>query len=145
MDAELDIRSELVREIDALKRQMRDGGEKYRALATTLAGADGAGIAYFSMDGRIAEANKAFLDMLGYTIEEARALSYQQLTPEPWRLNEKTVLEKQVMKRGFSDPYSKEFAGKNKSKCAVTVQTWLVRDEQECPWRLLVISRQSRK
>jgi len=56
---------------------MRESEEKHRALFDSSLD----GIVFVDTEGRIVDANAAYLDMLGYTREEIREFSYQELTP----------------------------------------------------------------
>ncbi|MDE3035994.1 MAG: PAS domain S-box protein, partial [Nitrospirota bacterium] len=54
--------------------------ERYRNLFETSRD----GLAFASIEGVIEEANAAYVDMLGYTCDEIRGMTYQQLTPVRW-------------------------------------------------------------
>ena len=66
-----------------------------------------------AMNGIIQECNKAYLEMLGYTWEEIRSLTYLDLTPEEWHAMEAEIVAKQVLPRGYSDIYEKEYRRKD--------------------------------
>ena len=51
--------------------------ERYRSLFDS----NKDGILVTDMDGNILDANQAYLEMLGYRLEELKHLNYQQLTP----------------------------------------------------------------
>ena len=86
---------------DELNRKLSQSEEKFYALTHFLNGNIDEGIVFVSMDGKVKEANKKYLDMIGYTLEEARSLTYQQITPEKWHAIENDLRENQVMKKGF--------------------------------------------
>ncbi|MDD2367504.1 MAG: PAS domain S-box protein [Desulfuromonadaceae bacterium] len=85
------------------------------------------------MDGRIIESNLAFQTMTGYTEEELYSITYLDLTPEKWHLHESQILEKQVLKRGYSDSYQKEYQRKDGSLISVELKTYLLKDNYETP------------
>jgi PAS domain S-box-containing protein len=91
------------------------------------------GIVSVTLEGRITEANKAYLDMLGYDLEELRGRTYQQITPAKWHAMEQQIVETQLATRGYSDEYEKEYVRKDGSVFPVSIRTWLGRDETGTP------------
>jgi PAS domain S-box-containing protein len=85
------------------------------------------------MKGDILECNQAYLDMLGYTKDEVTKLTYQQLTPIKWYEMEAEVVTRQIIKRGYSDEYEKEYIRKDGTVFPITLRVWLVKDEQGTP------------
>ncbi len=61
-------------------------------------------------DGRIVDANPAFLDMLGYTRAdlEAGRINWRTLTPPGWEAADALALE-QLATRGYSTPFEKQY------------------------------------
>jgi len=110
--------------------------EKYRGLYEGSRD----GIAFTGMDGRIQEANQAFLDMLGYTLEEIQGLTFWDLTPVRWHEQQKRVVA-QALERGYADEYEKEYFRKDGSIFPVRLRLWLVRDNDGRPLRLWAIVR----
>ena len=100
--------------------------EKYRSLYESSKD----GIAFADMQGRLIDANQTYLGMLGYTREEIVKLTYQQLTPQKWHDMEADIVQNQVMVRGYSDEYEKEFVKKDGTVFPITIRAWLIRDEQ---------------
>jgi diguanylate cyclase (GGDEF)-like protein/PAS domain S-box-containing protein len=86
-----------------------------------------------NLKGKIIEWNKAFQEMLGYSEKEIRKLSYGDITPERWHDPEAKIIEEQVMARGYSDLYEKEYIRKDGSVFPVTLRTYLVRNERGKP------------
>lgn len=115
----------------------------YRALTHALMGACRDGVVINALDGRTLDANPAYLQVLGYSLEEIRRLTYQQLTPARWHAMEERLFQR-VLRRGFSGPYRKEYIHKDGTVFPVRVQAWLIRDDQGRPWRLLGIVRDLR-
>ncbi len=87
---------------------LKESEGKYHTLYETIKD----GIAGVSMDGRVLECNQTFADMLGYSKDELKNITYQQLTPERWHQMETNIVEEQVLKRGYSDEYEKEYIKK---------------------------------
>ncbi|MHB8894394.1 MAG: PAS domain S-box protein [Candidatus Geothermincolia bacterium] len=129
-----------IRDITARKRRetvLEESEAWYRALYESSI--DGFVVA--GLEGHIVEANPAFLDMLGYTLDEARALTYEQLTPKKWHQVELDILRDQVLERGYSDDYEKEDIRKDGSLIYISVRRWLIRDEQGKPSGMWAIVR----
>ena len=95
---------------DITSRKAAEG--RYRELYEGLPD----GFVRVALDGRILEMNQAYCRMVGYTAEELRSLTYQQLTPERWHAVEARIIEEQVLGRGWSDVYEKEYRRKDGSK-----------------------------
>ena len=99
--------------------------KKYRELHENLRD----GSAMVDMDGKIKEFNTAFKKLLGYTAEEIHSLKFADITPARWQAMEKEILTEQVLKRGYSDPYEKEYIKKDGTIFPIEISTYLVRDE----------------
>lgn len=61
-----------------------------------------------SMDGYYMEANQAFLNIVGYSLEELRALNYWDLIPKKYTVQEEAQLNS-LRSTGKYDPYEKEY------------------------------------
>ncbi len=99
--------------------------KKFRGLFSTSLD----GIAVGTLDDAIYEANPAFLEIVGYTMDELSGMRFVDLTPEKWHEHDRAVSEL-VMERGFSDEYEKEYRRKDGTIVPVAVRAWLDRDEQ---------------
>ena len=128
---------ETTHEAGQARGELTSSDEKLRALFEHSSD----GIATVDMKGRIIEANKAYLEMLGYTLEEVRNLAYSQLTPEKWHDFEHDLLNTQLVSRGYCDEYEKEYIRKNGSVFPVSIRMWLLRDEAANPTGLWAIVR----
>ena len=117
-------------------------GDKFNTLTHFLNRNIDEGIVFVSMDGRIQEANQKYLNIIGYTLEEARQLTYEQITPEKWHEMENDLRINQVMKHGFCDVYEKEYIRKDGMTFPVKTQAWLVPDENGNHWRIMGIIKQ---
>lgn len=119
------------------RARIRDSEEKYRTLFESSLD----GIVSVDMDGIITGANRAYLDMLGYSLDEVKGLTYQQLTPEKWHAMEQDLIDSQVNVRGFSDFYEKEYVRRDGSVFPISIRTWLIEDERGEPVGMWAIVR----
>jgi PAS domain S-box-containing protein len=79
--------------------------------------------------------------MLGYTSDEMLSLTYQDLTPERWHKFEADVVQTQILPRGFSEIYEKEYRRKNGTDFPVELRTMLMRDAEGRPSAMWAIVR----
>ena len=112
----------------SLEREALKSEKMFRNLFNSSAD----GIIYTDMDGQVLDANKAFLEMMGYSLSEMRSLINRQLTPKRWRKQDEDIMS-QVEARGYSDEYEKENIRKDGSVFPVTVRVWLIEGEDEEP------------
>jgi PAS domain S-box-containing protein len=103
---------------------LRESEERYR----TLFESSHDGIIFTDMEGQILHTNSCYREMLGYTAEELHALTYQQLTPQRWQEMEAAIVRDQVMTRGYSGEYEKEYIRKDGTVFPVSIQVWLIWD-----------------
>jgi len=99
------------------------------------------GIVVIGPDGNIFDANQAYLDMLGYTLEELKGLTYADLTPARWHDIELNVLAEQILPRGYSDEYEKEDIRKDGTPVPLSVRRWLIVSEDGEPAGMWSIAR----
>ena len=122
-------------------RQAQDAGRTSEDRFRALFDMSRDGIVFVDLDGHIEEMNQAYLDLVGYDRDEISTHTYQDLTPEKWRAGEAAIIENQVMKRGFSDEYEKEYVRKDGSIAPISLRTILVRDLEGRPIRFMGIVR----
>ncbi|MDR3674261.1 MAG: PAS domain S-box protein [Acidobacteriota bacterium] len=116
---------------------MRESERKYRQLHESMMDGFGRG----DKDGRLVEVNDAFCKIVGYTPEELSKLTYQDLTPERWHAAEKDIVEKEVLTRGYSEVYEKEYRRKDGAIIPVELRTYLMLDESGNPSGMWAIVR----
>jgi len=116
-------------EILEINRKRLASEIKYRELYENLRD----GSIMFDREGNITESNTAFQNLTGYSTEEIQSLKFTDITPVRWQAVEKEILTEQVLKRGYSDPYEKEYIRKDGTIFSVELSTYLVRDENNNP------------
>lgn len=110
---------------------------KYRLLYETMRDA----LASTDLAGHVLDANPAFLELLGFSMEELRRLTYLDLTPDKWHAVEAKIVAEQVLPRGFSDVYEKECRRKDGQIIPVELRTILIRDDDGQPAGMWAIVR----
>lgn len=130
---ELDLFSELAGDIAfalhkiETTRRLRDSQIRY---AQIFEGSRD-GYVMVSPEGRILDANQAYCDMLGYSLDELRALpDFYVITPERWHEWEQNeIWEHRLLRLGQSGLYEKEYIRKDGTVFPVELQSYMVRDE----------------
>jgi PAS domain S-box-containing protein len=108
---------------------LRKSEEKYRSLYESSRD----GIISADMKGQILDVNQAYMDMLGYSKDELRKAAYQQLTPLKWHESDADIIKNQVLTRGYSDEFEKEFIRKDGTTFPISIRVWLMKNEREQP------------
>jgi PAS domain S-box-containing protein len=111
--------------------------QRYRQLYEGMRDA----FASVDLEGRITGFNSAFVTMVGYGFEEIYALTYRDLTPERWLAGEEQILKNQVLLRGYSDIYEKEYRRKDGTVLPVELRTTLITGEDGVPQGMWAIIR----
>jgi diguanylate cyclase (GGDEF)-like protein/PAS domain S-box-containing protein len=81
-----------------------------------------------SMDGYYTEANQAFLNMVGYSLEELNNLSYWDITPKEYTGQEDEQLNS-LMTTGKYGPYEKEYFHKDGHRIPIRLNGVLLTDK----------------
>lgn len=132
-------RDKLAKEVlerEKAEKQLKGSEKKYRDLCE----ASRDGYVFTDMEGRIMSVNMAYSDMLGYSVAELLKHTYIDLTPEKWRQAEKKIFEEEVLKKGYSRLYNKEYIRKDGTVFPVELQVSLARDTDGTPvgrWALV--------
>ena len=93
------------------------------------------------MYGAFRNVNAAFASMVGYTKRELLQMTYRDITPERWRETEDAAITRQVLVRGYSDLYRKEYRRKDGTIVSVELRTALLRDLAGRPSGLWFVAR----
>jgi PAS domain S-box-containing protein len=130
----------IIRDISDWKlatEKLQASERKYRQLHESMMDA----FAVVDMAGVMQEFNNSFEIMVGYTAEELSRLTYKDLTPEKWHAVESDVMRNQVLIRGYSDTYEKEYVRKDGSLIPVELRAFLIRDAFGQPVNMWAIVR----
>jgi len=111
------------------ERALRESERRYRELYE--GSRDGS--CSVDMEGRILDCNSVFLNMLGYGKDEIHALTYEDITPVRWHAFEQHIIQSQVLTRGYSDVYEKEYVHQDGTIFPVELRTYLDRDSDGRP------------
>jgi len=99
------------------------------------------GMVMTDMKGRILESNQAYSNMLNYTNEEIKTMTYQQLTPEKWHKREEEYVNNLITKNVDFVAYEKEGIKKDGTVFPVDVKVWLIKDRENNPLGMWKIAR----
>jgi PAS domain S-box-containing protein len=99
--------------------------------------------AYVSVDmaGRFVEVNDAFAGMLGYEQAELVGRKFNDITPERWRAKGDGPVREQVIRRGYSDIFEKEYERKDGTTFPVELRIFLQRAADGTPESMWAIVR----
>lgn len=119
------------------EQALRQSEKRYRMLHETQRD----GYVQTAMDGQILDCNDIYCRMLGYTAEEIRGMKYADLTPDRWHAFEADIVRNQIIRRGYSDVYEKEYRRKDGTVFPVELRTILSRDASGNPDSMWAIVR----
>jgi PAS domain S-box-containing protein len=119
------------------EERLRESEEKYHRLYDSMRDA----FASMDMSGRITLFNEPFQKMVGYGKEEIYHLTYNDLTPDKWHSIEADIVKNQVLTRGYSEIYEKEYRRKDGTIIPVELRTFLVKDDAGNPQSMSAIVR----
>ena len=116
---------------------LRASEERYRRLHESMLDA----FVLVDMAGHLREFNQAFQDMLGYTADELRQMTFVDLTPAQWHEMEARIVAEQIIPDGHSAVYAKEYIRKDGTVFPVELRTFLMRDKNGQPEAMWAIVR----
>lgn len=130
----------MVRDITERKNselQLRKSEYKFQRLYENLRDA----FVRTDMDGHFVEYNEEYLNMLGYKSDEIKKLTYKDITPDKWHQIEEDIVKNQVLSKGYSEVYEKEYRKKDGTIIPVELRTVLVTDTENQPEGMWAIIR----
>jgi two-component system sensor histidine kinase/response regulator len=83
------------------------------------------------MSGRITDCNLMFVQMLGYKRSELLEMFYTDITPQEWHETEQKIITEDVLTRGYSEIYEKEYRSKDGTIIPVELRTFLFRNDKQ--------------
>ena len=107
-----------------LEKSLMESVKIYRGLYESIED----GIAMCDMKGNILDCNQAYADMLGYTKEEIKKLTFYQITPQKWHEIENNIIKEQIVVKGYSGEYQKEHIKKDGTVFPIAVRAWIIKD-----------------
>ncbi len=122
-------RLKLMLEQKILEGRLIQSEKRYRTLFESSVD----GIVMTSLDGYILDCNKAFLGMLDYEKDDLKKLKYQDFTPEKWYDMERKIFNEQILTKGFTDLYEKEYIRKDGSVFPINIIVWLIKNQKDIP------------
>ncbi len=111
----------------AAEKALRVSEKKYR----TLFEGSRDGFVLVDMKGNLLEFNSAFKNMLGYSKKELQSKTNAELTPGKWRSQESFIFKEQVLKKGYSKLYEKEYQKKDGTLLPVELRWYLAGDDDK--------------
>jgi diguanylate cyclase (GGDEF)-like protein/PAS domain S-box-containing protein len=119
------------------QQQLVANEQRYRRLHESMVDA----YVQTDMAGHLREWNRAYQEMLGYAPEDLRRKTYVDLTPARWHEMEAGIVAEQIVARGYSDVYEKEYVRADGAIFPVELRTFLLRDERGTPIGMWAIVR----
>jgi len=105
------------------EQELRKSEEKFKSLFELSP----LGMARVSWDGKFLQVNRSFAQMIGYTEEEATALTYWQVTPREYEEQEIEILET-VQQTGRFGPFEKEYIHRDGHRVPIVLSGALLED-----------------
>lgn len=120
-----------------IENALQKSEEKYRLLHESMIDA----YVQTNMEGQIIECNRSYLEMLKYSEDELKALTYTDLTPTRWQEMERNIVSNEILPKGFSEVYEKEYIKKDGTVFPVELRTFLLKHEDNEPSGMWAIVR----
>lgn len=114
--------------------KLRNSEEKYRAIFETSQ----VGMTLCTMEGAFLDNNQSYLDIIGYSEEEALKLSYWDITPHEYAADEASQLQS-LAETGQYGPYEKEYIHKDGHRIPVLLNGSIIKgdDGKENIWSIV--------
>jgi PAS domain S-box-containing protein len=117
---------------------LRASETKFRILHESMSDA----FAIVDLEGRVLESNPVFQEMLGYSQDELCGMKVRDITPEKWHAFEDQIgSSEELLVRGYSDLYEKEYVCKDGSVLPVELRVFLIRNAAGQPEMIWGIAR----
>jgi PAS domain S-box-containing protein len=136
----LDQNAQLVDEIEQRKiaqEKLKESEKRYRQLFEGSVD----GIVIVDLEGRIIDCNASYQKMLGYSLEEFKSLSCYEITPVRWHEWEAEIIDQQVIEKGYSDTYEKEYIRKDGTVFPVELTAYCQKNDSGQPGMMWAVVR----
>lgn len=88
------------------------------------------GIVFINEEGIILECNESYAHIIGYSVDEITGTSFWDITPKEYHDWEKQeIIKKQLLIKGYSDVYEKEYIHKNGNFVPVELQAYYLKSQ----------------
>ncbi|MCE1166423.1 MAG: PAS domain-containing sensor histidine kinase, partial [Bacteroidetes bacterium] len=124
-------------DIKTAEDKLRKSEEKYRRLHESITDA----VAVVDMQGNIIEWNNAYREMMGYSDDEIKKLTYFELTPVKWHDVEDKIVNEKTIPLGDSGVYQKEYIRKDGTIFPIELRTYLIKDDEGKPSAMWAVIR----
>ncbi len=111
------------------EKKLLDSEKRYRQLYEGSRD----GFVLCDLNWMIKEFNPNYSHIAGYDSETLKNKSIYDITPEKWHKLQNDIKDKQVMIRGYSDLYEKEYVRSDGSVIPVEARAYLLKDEKDNP------------
>jgi PAS domain S-box-containing protein len=98
------------------------------------------GFAFVDMKWNFVNCNRAFEQMLGYALSELQVMTVTDITPPKWHKIEAEIIDENVLVKGYSDVYEKEYIRKDGTIFPIEIRTFLYKNhkgENEGLWAII--------
>lgn len=119
------------------EKAIRESEIKFRSIFESVQD----GIGMVDMNGRFLDCNPAFLNMVGYDRNEIEKVTFSDITPKRWHELESSIFADQIIARGYSDIYEKEYIRKDGSVFPIAIRSALIKDSEGKPVCMVGIVR----
>ena len=120
------------------EQALRENEQRYRSLFEGSLD----GIVFVDTQGCFVDCNASYQRMLGYTKAELRDMNFYEITPAKWHQWEREeIWEKQLLQRGYTDTYEKEYIRKDGTIFPVELTSYKLEAEFGRPTLLWGVAR----
>ena len=109
----------------SIENALKESEYRFRALFEQSRDA----IGFFELDGSVQTANQAFLELLDQQLEEIKSRKFKDFTPKKWEEKDLEIMQNQVLKKGYSEVYEKEYIQKNGSVIPIEIRKSLLKSD----------------
>jgi PAS domain S-box-containing protein len=119
------------------EEQRQESEKRYRELFEKSVD----GIVSTDIEGRFLNCNASYQKMLGYSLAELQQKKYQEITSSKWYSIESEIVEEQIIARGYSNTYEKEYIRKDGTIFPVEINAYCQKNEAGYPEMMWAIVR----